>query len=85
MARVHWNNSKTFHGKERFSKTGIENCTVYFDHILNTERLGYKIQDAVVSTVIDPFQQRSNRGIILNSVFNNSAQEAISTFSTHSG
>ena len=71
--------------RKAFSKTGIENCTVYFDHILNTEWLGYKIQDAVVSTVIDPFRQRSNREIILNSVFNNSAQEAISTFSTHSG
>ena len=35
--------------------------------------------------VIDPFRQRSNRGIILNSVFNYSAQEAISTFSTNSG
>ena len=36
------------------------------------------------SIVIDPFRQRSNRGIISNSVFNISAQEAISTFSTQS-
>ena len=36
-------------------------------------------------TVIDPYRQRSNRGIILNAFFNNSAQEAISTFSTQSG
>ena len=36
-------------------------------------------------TIIDPFRQRSNQGIILNAVFNNSAQEAISTFSTQSG
>ena len=35
-------------------------------------------------TVIDPFRQRSKRGIILNAVFNNSAQEAISTFSPQS-
>ena len=39
----------------------------------------------ISGTVIDPFRQRSNRGIILNSVFyNNSAQEAISTFSAQS-
>ena len=40
---------------------------------------------ALNSTVIDPFRQRSNRGIILNAFFDNSAQEAISTFSTQSG
>ena len=39
----------------------------------------------LMSTVIDPFRQRSNRGILLNSIFNNSAQEAICAFSTHSG
>ena len=39
----------------------------------------------ICGTVIDPFRQRWNRGIILNAVFNNSAQEAISTFSTQSG
>ena len=39
----------------------------------------------VQNTVIDPFRQRSNRGIILNAVFNNSAHEAIDTFYTQNG
>ena len=29
------------------SKTGIENCSVYFDHILNAEWLSYQIQDTL--------------------------------------
>ena len=29
------------------SKTGIENCIVYFDHILNAEWLSYQIQDTL--------------------------------------
>ena len=43
------------------------------------------VAQQISSTVIDPFRQRSNRGIILNAVFDNSAQETISTFSTQSG
>ena len=40
---------------------------------------------SVYTAVMDPFLKRSNRGIILNSVINNSEQEAISKFSTQSG
>ena len=48
-------------------------------------QLRYLEELCVTNTVIDPFRQRSNRGIILNAVFNNSAQEGINTFSTQSG
>ena len=42
-----WTGTTDNNSMARKVKTGIENCTVYYDHILNAEWLSYQIQDTL--------------------------------------